>query len=173
LTTTGSDAEAQALERLAAVSEAIATGVEAALPDWVLLQVDRLLDAWSRSRPDGGDPGPGDRASAVGVPEAAEACATRVGDALRALFAIDPSDQHTTPLEIVRTAVREPTAVLRAAGVAEVTRDPFDERAFPDDRYDLVPRTLGALGDPGLGPLQLAWGLAKAAVLRSRADGAG
>ena len=173
MTTTGSDAEALALERLATVSEAIVTGVEAALPDWVLLQVSRLLDAWSRSGARGSGSGPGHRESAVGVPDAAAACATRVGDALRALFALDPRDQHSTPLEIVRTAVREPTAVLRAAGVPEVTRDPFDERAFPDDRYDLVPRTLGDLGEPGLGPLQLEWGLAKTAVLRSRPDGPG
>ena len=90
--------------------------------------------------------------------------------ALRALFALDPRDQHSTPLEIVRTAVQEPTEVLRAAGVAEVERDDFDVRAFPDDRYNLVPRTLGDLGDPELGPLQLEWGLAKVAVLRSRSD---
>jgi hypothetical protein len=165
------DAEAHALERLVAASEAIVTGVEAALPGWVLLRVDRLLDAWSRSRPDGGSPVPSNRASAVEVRAAAEACATRVGDALRALFALDPSRQHTTPLEIVRTALREPTAVLGAAGVPEVARAPFDERAFPDDRYDLVPRTLSDLGDPELGPLLLEWGLAKAAALRARAAG--
>ncbi len=47
---------------------------------------------------------------------------------------------------------------------------PFDERAWPEDRYDLVPRTLGDLGDPELGPLHLAWGMAKATVLRARAD---
>jgi hypothetical protein len=50
-----------------------------------------------------------------------------------------------------------------------VQRDPFDERMLPEDRYDLAPRTLGDLGDPELAPLHLAWGLAKAEVLRSRA----
>jgi len=73
-------------------------------------------------------------------------------------------------LEIVRTAVREPTDVLRAAGVPPVMRDAFDERAWPDDRYGLTPSTLGDLGDPDLAPLQLAWGLAKAKVLRARVD---
>ena len=58
-----------------------------------------------------------------------------------------------TPLEIVRTAVREPSEVLERAGVPAVVRDAFDEQAWPDDRYGLVPRTLGDLGDADLGPL--------------------
>jgi hypothetical protein len=64
--------------------------------------------------------------------------------------------------------VAAPTEVLRNAGVPGVVRDAFEERAFPHDDYDLSPRTLGDLGDPELGPLLLAWGLAKAAVLRAR-----
>ena len=163
-----------ARERLAAASDAIATGVEAALPGWVLAQIDRLLDAWSGARADAGDIAAADGAPAKGeistlAREAAAACTTRVVASLRALFALDPRDQHSTPLELVRTAVQEPTEVLRAAGVAEVERDDFDVRAFPDDRYNLVPRTLGDLGDPALGPLPLAWGLAKVAVLRTQA----
>ena len=63
---------------------------------------------------------------------------------------------------------REPALVLEAAGVPPVVRDEFDERAWPDDVYGLVPRTLGDLGDPDLGPLHLAWGMAKAAVIRAR-----
>jgi hypothetical protein len=84
------------------------------------------------------------------------------------LFALDAAQQRTTPLQIVRGLVAAPTSVLRTAGVPGVERDAFDERAFPDDDYDLAPRTLGDLGDPDLGPLLLAWGLAKAAVLRDR-----
>ena len=79
------------------------------------------------------------------------------------LLAIDPADQRATPLEVVRSAVREPTAVLRAAGVGAVVRDDFDERHLPDDVYDLAPRAVGDLGDPELGPQLLAWGLAKSA----------
>ena len=45
-----------------------------------------------------------------------------------------------------------------------------DVRALPDDDYDLAPRTLGDLGDADLGPLLLAWGLAKAAVMRAGTD---
>jgi hypothetical protein len=91
-----------------------------------------------------------------------------VTDELRTLFALDAAAQSATPLEIVRGAMREPTDVLRAAGVPPVVRDAFAERAWPDDRYALVPTTLGDLGDPELGPLQLAWGLAKTKVLRAR-----
>ena len=61
--------------------------------------------------------------------------------------------------------------MLEAAAIPPVERDEFDERAWPDDRYGLVPRTLGDLGDPDLAPLMLAWGMAKAAVLRARAGG--
>ena len=94
---------------------------------------------------------------------------TRVVARLRELFADDPAAQTATPLEIVRSAYREPTAVLEVAAIPPVERDAFDERAWPDDRYGLVPRTLGDLGDPDLAPLMLAWGMAKAAVLRGRA----
>jgi hypothetical protein len=91
-----------------------------------------------------------------------------VAGALRALLASDADEQAATPLEVVRTAYREPTGVLAAAGVPAVVRDEFDERAWPDDRYGLVPRSLGDLGDDALSPLHLAWGMAKAAVVRAR-----
>jgi hypothetical protein len=85
---------------------------------------------------------------------------------LRALFAAAATDQRATPLQVVRSAYREPTALLASLGIPAVARDEFDERAWPDDRYCMVPRTLGDLGDPDLAPLQLAWGMAKTAVLR-------
>ena len=68
----------------------------------------------------------------------------------------------------MRSAYREPTGVLAEAGVPPIVRDEFDERAWPDDVYGLVPRTLGDLGDPELAPLHLAWGMAKATVIRDR-----
>ena len=100
--------------------------------------------------------------------DAGPEAAARVGQALEDLFAVDPAEQRSTPLAIVRTAYREPTAILAAVGVPDVVRDPFDERTLPEDRYDLAPRTLGDLGDPDLAPLHLAWGVAKARVLRAR-----
>jgi hypothetical protein len=142
--------ETEASERLATAATAIVTGVEEALPGWVVREIDRIVDAWGRL-------------------DAAE----RVGAALRELFALDAAEQTSTPLQIVRTAYREPTAVLAAEAIPEVERDDFHERAWPDDRYGLVPESLADLGDEDLGPLLLAWGLAKAAVLRARVAGAG
>jgi hypothetical protein len=127
--------------------------------------VTRLLDAWGKLDPDA-------RAAAVAEAEVASIPATEhVVAMLRELFARDPAEQRATPLQIVRTLVAAPTAVLRGAGAPGVVRDAFEERAFPEDEYDLAPRTLGDLGDPDLGPQLLAWGLAKAAVLRARAEG--
>lgn len=133
------------------------------MPAWVEASVARMLAAWGKA----------DDATRTKATEdaraAGQAAAARVTGELQALFGLDAAEQRMTPLEIVRTAVREPTEVLERAGVPSVVRDAFDERAWPDDRYGLVPRTLGDLGDADLGPLQLAWGLAKTKVLRARA----
>ena len=153
---------ARALARLDETGAAIVAGVERQVPGWVQRQVERLLDAWSSA--------PAEtriRAEAQSA-AAGTAAARRIVDELRALFAVDPARQQATPLEIVRTAYREPTAVLAAAGVPPIVRDEFDERAWPDDVYGLVPRTLGDLGDPELAPLHLAWGMAKATAIRAR-----
>jgi hypothetical protein len=146
--------------RLAAAGAAIIAGVERSGPDWAVRQVDRVLDAWGRV------PAAERDAVRADAARAGRAAAMRVADALRILLARDPMEQTATPLEIVRTLVVEPTAVLRALGVPDVVRDPFDERSHPDDRYDLSPRTLGDL-DPALGPELLVWGVAKSAVLRA------
>ena len=154
--------ESRALARLDETGAAIVAGVERQVPGWVQAQVERLLDAWGRA-----SAATRVRAEAQSV-DAGSAAARRIVDELRALFAVDPTRQQATPLEIVRTASREPTAVLAAAGVPPIVRDEFDERAWPDDVYGLVPRTLGDLGDPELAPLHLAWGMAKATVVRAR-----
>ena len=95
---------------LAAAGVAIVAGVEAAAPTWSVRHVDRILDAWGRVD--------ADRRAGIRV-EAAHAgavAAARVADDLRALLARDPAEQAATPLEIVRTMVLEPTAVLRGLG---------------------------------------------------------
>jgi hypothetical protein len=139
---------------------AIVAGVERCLPGWVELQVERILEAWGRL-----PPAERERARVDAAAAGAEAT-RRVCDALGRLLAADPTEQTATPLEVVRTAYREPTRLLAALGVPPVVRDDFDERAWPDDRYGLVPRSLGELGDEDLAPLHLAWGLAKARAMR-------
>jgi len=157
------DAEARGLAMLADASAAIRTGVAREVPGWAVREVTRILDAWGRADPP-------TRAHALNDAEAAgRAAATRVDAELEALLTADPADQRSTPLEVARSVYREPTEVLHAAGVPSIVRDEFDERAWPDDDYGLVPRTLGDLGDDDLAPLLLVWGTAKATVLRARA----
>jgi hypothetical protein len=154
--------EATARRLLAEASEALIGGVGAALPAWAAGVADSLLQAW------GGLDADRRRAVVAEAREAGEAAARRVAAELAELLAVDPADQRATPLEVIRTAVAEPTAVLAAAGLPDVIRDPFDERSWPDDRFGLLPRTLRDL-DPDLAAVHFAWGVAKAAVLRARA----
>jgi hypothetical protein len=156
------DDEVRALARLDEAGAAIVAGVEKNVPGWTRVQVNRLLDAWGRA--------PADTRAVVEsrADDAGAHAARRIVGELRALFAVDPERQPATPLEIVRTVYHEPSEVLAAAGVPPIVRDEFDERAWPDDVYGLVPHTLGDLGDPELAPLHLVWGMAKAAVIRAR-----
>jgi hypothetical protein len=163
--TSSRDDEAIAAQRLSEASDAIVVGVARELPGWVQRSVTRIADAWGRLDDD--ERATLDRAAA----DAGVAAAKRITAQLRTLFAADVGAQRATPLEIVRTAYREPTAALEAARIPPVERDPFEERAWPDDRYGLVPHTLGDLGDPDLAPLHLAWGMAKSAVVRARTNG--
>ena len=157
------EAEARGLALLEQTGAAIVAGVAREAPGWAVANVQRLLDAWGAAEPAA-------RAGALAAaPAAGRAATERVVASLQALLALDPGEQRSTPLEVVRTLYREPTAVLVDAGVPDVVRDQFAERSWPEDRYGLVPATLGDLGDPDLGPLHLAWGMAKAAVLRARA----
>ena len=95
-----------------------------------------------------------------------------VGPRVRALLMLDPDEQTTTPLALLRAGVVHPTRVLAAAGVPPVTRDEFAERAFPEDVYGLAPATFGDL-DERLAEPGLVWGAAKAHVhlARRRAEG--
>lgn len=144
------------------MGDAIVVGVERELPGWTRAQIGRVADAWARLTAD-------ERARLdAATAEVARATTARVVGDLRALLAAPAVEQRATPLQVVRTAFREPTALLASYGIPPVTRDEFDERAWPDDRYGMLPRTLGDLGDPELGPLLLAWGMAKTAVLRGQ-----
>jgi len=155
-------AEARGFALLDQTRTAIVDGLALCLPAWVEQTVATVLDAWGRADP----------ATVARARDAARVAgprvAARVTAALGALLALDPAEQRATPLEIARSAYREPTEILAAAGVPEVVRDDFAVRAWPGDRYGLVPATLGDLGDPELAPLQLAWGVGKSTVLRAR-----
>ena len=155
--------EATALQRLNEASTALVAGLEVALPAWAARSAEALLAAW-------GVLDPAQRTEVVAeARRAGAAAARRVAAELVELFALDPAAQRATPLQIIRGAVAEPTAMLVAAGLPDVVRDPFEEQAWPDDRFGLVPRTLRDL-DPDLAAIHFAWGVAKAAVLRARAE---
>jgi hypothetical protein len=162
--TSPAEEEARHLELLADAGEAIVAGVSRELSGWVERQVTRILDAWNRA-----DDATRARAERDAV-TAGRATSARVQHELQHLFALDPADQRATPLQVVRSAYREPTAVLVEAGIPPVERSDFDERTWPDDHYGLVIHDLGDLGDEDLAPLHFAWGMAKAGVLRARAD---
>ena len=131
---------------------ALAGAIEAALPSWVERSVARLMTAWK------GDVDAGTRDAAVA---AGRQAAADVGPQVRELLAADIDDQRTTPLSLLRGAVRYPTAVLHAAGVPPVQRDEQQERLFPDDVYDLAPATFADV-DPSLADVGMAWGASKA-----------
>ncbi|MCU1449817.1 MAG: hypothetical protein JWP02_1987 [Acidimicrobiales bacterium] len=134
-------------------ADALADGIEAALPAWVERSVDRVLRAWA---------GTADvNAVRADAARAGRDAATEVGVQVRALLDADIDDQRTTPLSLVRAAVRYPTRVLRAAGVPPVVRDEHQERLFPEDVYDLAPANFADV-DPALAEVGLAWGAAKA-----------
>jgi hypothetical protein len=145
-------------DQLRAYAHELAAGVDRALPGWVTGAVERIMTAWAGSVPDNV------RAEAAG---AAARARTEVGTAVRDLLETDIDSQTTTPLALVRGAVCYPTEVLRAAGVPPLERDPFDERAFPEDIYGLTPASFADL-DPQLAEAGLAWGAAKAFVHKRR-----
>ena len=148
-------ADEAALRRYA---DSLATGIEAALPGWVVRCVERIMIAWAAEVPNDVE---------QEAAEAGQRAATEVGTRVRALLATDVDEQATGPLALVREAVRWPTAVLAAAGVPAVERDPFAERTFPDDVYDLAPASFADL-DPTLQDAGIAWGAAKAHVVLAR-----
>jgi len=164
------DEEAHGLALMRDAGAALVAGVRERLPLWVIRSVERILDAW------GGVAEAERSAARADATAAGAATAQRVAEALAGLLALDPAEQRATPLEIIRSAYREPTEVLAALGVPPVVRDEFAERAWPDDVYGLAIASLAELRtdagaadrDDDLGPLHLAWGLGKAKVITAR-----
>ncbi|MGH8974858.1 MAG: hypothetical protein ACRD0C_16850 [Acidimicrobiia bacterium] len=151
-----------AREYLGEASGALVAGVRSLAPAWATRQAARLTAAWGRLSPEEV------AATLEAARKAGEAAGARVAGELERLFALDPAEQRATPLEIVRTVGRELTDVLGGAGLPEVVRDEFAASAWPDDPYDLVPRTFRDL-DADLAAVHFAWGLAKAQLVRARA----
>ncbi|HVM41331.1 MAG TPA: hypothetical protein VM618_11210 [Acidimicrobiia bacterium] len=149
------DTEQDALDALADASAGIAAGVRASLPGWAEERVGVIVAAWGRHDDDERE------RILTDARRAGQAAAERVGAEMDRLFALDPDEQRVTPLQIVRTAYREVTPVLANAGIPPVERDEFDERAFPDDAYGLVPASLRDLGGDALHDLQIRWGVAR------------
>lgn len=134
------------------MARALADAVEETLPQWVERSVERVLAAA------GGRPDPQVQAAARA---AGRQAVDDVGPRLRSLLAADVDEQWANPMSLLREAVRYPTAVLRAAGVAPVERDDFARERFPDDDYDLTPTNFAEV-DRSLAEVGIAWGAAKA-----------
>lgn len=141
-------------------ASALADGIEAALPGWVVACVARVVLAVTGAGPDA--------ATAAASAAAGVKAGEDVGKEVRTLLAADIDTQISTPLAIIRSAaVRYPTEVLRQAGIPPVERDPFAVRAFPADIYDLSPASFADLS-PDLVDAGIAWGAAKAFVHKQR-----
>ena len=108
---------------LAAYAADLADAVVAALPGWVERAIADRYRRWRGEDPPGAVVAAGRAAAGQSVAD--------VEGPLRELLAQDPDEQRTNPLAIVRGAVRHPTAVLRAAGVPPVARDPARRAAVP------------------------------------------
>lgn len=142
----------------AAASSDLVDAVDAAVPGWIVRLVVDRIEAWSGA------------VSSDWVHEAA-----RAGDEARAeavtafgaLFAQDVDDQDVNPLAVLRRVTVHAHRVLAAADVPAIERDPFAERAFPDDVYDLVPATWADI-DPALAEPGLTWSAAKAFIFKAR-----
>jgi hypothetical protein len=137
---------------LTGYARALADGIEAAIGPWVIAAVERRA---------------GDLDLTAAASAAAEHARREVGVGVHRLLELDVDAQSTTPLAVVRSAVRYPTEVLAAAGVRPVVRDPVALEAFPDDVYDLTPGSLADL-DPDLVEAGIVWGAAKAHTMMRR-----
>jgi hypothetical protein len=123
------------------INDELADAVVQAVPGWVVRCVQRRL-------PDASD------AVMEQARRAGEEAAAWASAAIRDL-------QGRTPLQVLRAAVRYPTAVLREAGALPVARDDFAVERFPDDVYGLTPAHFGDV-DESLVDLGLLWGAMRA-----------
>ncbi|MBV9660472.1 MAG: hypothetical protein JO337_04880 [Acidimicrobiales bacterium] len=135
-----------------ASAEALADALDALVPAWVVRSVERVITAWTGTIPP---------EVALAAENAAADARRQLAPEIRELLMADIDEQRTTPLALLRSAVRFPTRVLAQAGVPPVARDRFAEQAFPDDAYDLSPASFADV-DPALSEIAISWGAAKA-----------
>ncbi len=133
-------------------AQSLSTAVDSALPRWVERSVRTRLAQANVAVDDG---------MAQQIDMAVAAALSDVMPRLVALLSADVDAQSTTPLEILRSAVVHPTAVLQRAGVLPALRDDYVARRFPDDIYDLSPANYADI-DQSLADPALAWGASKA-----------
>jgi hypothetical protein len=107
-----------------------------------------------------------DRVAALGIAD--ERVDTAVAEGrdwltaqLEAELAVPLERQRSSPLELVREAMRFPTDALRLVGAAEVPRDPAAVTALPGDVFDLAPASSQGLGERAW-RAHVAWGMTKA-----------
>src|SRR4051794_6057826 len=97
---------------LPSIAAALADAVDEALPRWVERSVETLVTAYTGTAPSAEV-----RAAAAAAGAAARA---EVGAQVRSLLLADVDEQRSTPLTLLRAAVRYPAAVLQDAGVPGV-----------------------------------------------------
>ena len=146
------------MEMLSEVGPLIVSCVSSDLSTWLRMRSTEVAAAWL------GEVSV-EASDAIGA--AAEAATQRVSAELQVFLAMDPERQGTTPQSILRGCHVEPGQALSAMGIPEVEREEFEVRSLPGDKWSLAPSNLGDVSE-GLGPLLLAWGLAKARALRAR-----
>jgi len=134
--------------------------------------IDAELDGWigrcvTARKPAGAEPGVVERVTTQAIAEARAEVMPKV----RTLLAADIAEQRTGPLDILRSAVRFVTPALEALGAPRVQRGDFEQRAFPQDHFELSPASFADIS-PELHEPGLMWGAAKAHVhLRRRREG--
>lgn len=155
----GAGAQDDAL--LARYSEELLAALDECVGDWVVRCVAGVADRAGVTL---------DRRARGAALAAAERARVEVVRDAGRLLRTDIDEQRSSPLEVLRSAVRHPTAVLRSAGVPPVARDAFAAAQFPDDDYDLAPASFAEV-DERLHEPGLRWGAAKAHVhLRRRRE---
>lgn len=132
-------------------SETLLDAAVAAMPGWVQRCVHSVLGAQSiEVTPDV------ERATE----QASLDAQSWTAELLPPVLATNDPQHVGTPLTVIRAAARFPTAVLRQAGAAELQRDDYARRHFPEDVFDLTPASWADIDDALVDPA-IRWGAAR------------